>query len=55
LTRHSGWEYARDFFLTETERHEENANLYYTEDGTKTIELEEVGTTDGLIERLLID
>jgi hypothetical protein len=50
-------EYARDFFLTETVGDEENANLYYTVDGTRAIELEEVakGTTGDLIERLLID
>jgi hypothetical protein len=49
-------EYAEDFFWTGTVRDEENANLYYTEDGTRAIELEEVvkGTTCDLVERLLI-
>lgn len=50
-------EYAEDFFLIGTVRDQENANLYFTEDGTRAIELVEVvkGTTGDLIESLLID
>jgi hypothetical protein len=50
-------EYAKDFFWIDTVRDQKNANLYYTVDGTRAIELQEVvkGTTGDLIESLLID
>jgi len=50
-------DYARDFFGNYMVRDEENAHMFWDEDGTKTIELETVEkkTVNGLVKRLLIE
>ena len=50
-------DYAKDFFGNCMVRDEENAHLFWDEDGTKTIELEivEKTTVKGLVKRLLIE
>jgi len=50
-------DYAKDFFGNYMVRDEENARLFWDEDGTKTIELDEVEktTVDDLVKRLLIE
>jgi hypothetical protein len=49
-------QYAADYFCEGTVRDEEDPDLFTSEDGTRTIELEEVvkTTVDGLVKRLLI-
>ena len=49
-------DYAKDFFGNYMVRDEENAHLFWDEDGTKTIELEDVEktTANDLVKRLLI-